>query len=155
MAGTVAGFASGLFGVTPGGILVPVISMLLPYSQHVAQGISLIAQAPPTSIAGIAGYSLKGCAARSSSVLLVSSGFIAGGPCGAVFARLCSERELRGMFVGYLLILTVLAMRKNRSGHRNELEARPRESPFLCVLVFDWDGCGSVIRTSWNWHKVV
>ncbi len=115
-AGITAGFASGLLGVTPGGILVSVISMLLPYSQHVAQGVSLVAQAPPTSIAGLAGYTRRGQVARFSSVLLVSGGFIAGGPFGAFLAKLCSERELRWMFVGYLLILTALAIRKNRSG---------------------------------------
>jgi hypothetical protein len=34
-AGMAAGFAPGLPGVTPGGILVPGPSMLLPYSRHV------------------------------------------------------------------------------------------------------------------------
>jgi hypothetical protein len=34
-AGIVAGFASGLLVVAPGRILVPGLSMLLPYSQHV------------------------------------------------------------------------------------------------------------------------
>lgn len=128
-AGMAAGFASGLLGVTPGGILVPVISMLLPYSQHVAQGVSLLAQAPPTSIAGLTAYSRRGQVARFSSMLLVSGGFIAGGPVGAFLAKLCSERELRWMFVGYLLILTVLAIRKNRSGHRNGSETRSCEPP--------------------------
>src|ERR1700761_1509697 len=104
-AGMVAGFASGLLGVTSGGILVPVISMVLPYSQHVAQGISLVAQAPPTSIAGLSAYSRRGPVARLSSVLVVSGGFLAGGPVGAFLARLCSERALRWMFVGYLLVL--------------------------------------------------
>src|SRR5580704_5136942 len=115
-AGVIAGFASGLLGVTPGRILVPVISIFLPYSQHVAQGISLVAQAPPTSIAGLSAYSRRGRGARVSSVLFASGGFIAGGPVGAFLAKLCSERELKWMFVGYLLILTVLAIRKNRSG---------------------------------------
>src|SRR5580692_7510488 len=122
IAGVIAGFASGLLGVTPGGILVPVISMLLPYSQHVAQGISLVAQAPPTSIAGLSAYSRRGQQARFSSVLFVSGGFIAGGPVGAFLAKLCSERELRWMFVGYLLILTALAIRKNRPARTNGSE---------------------------------
>jgi hypothetical protein len=126
--GIAAGFASGLLGVTPGGILVPVISMLLPYSQHVAQGISLIAQAPPTSIAGLSGYSRRGQVARFSSVLLVSGGFIAGGPVGAFLAKLCSGRELRWMFVGYLLILTVLAIKKNRSGHGSSGHSKESET---------------------------
>jgi uncharacterized membrane protein YfcA len=121
-AGMIAGFASGLLGVSPGGILVPVISMLLPYSQHVAQGISLVAQAPPTSIAGLSGYSRRAQTARISSALFVSGGFIAGGPVGAFLAKLCSERELRWMFVGYLLTLTALAIRKDRSGRTSGSE---------------------------------
>ena len=147
-AGMVAGFASGLLGVTPGGILVPVISMLLPYSQHVAQGVSLVAQAPPTSIAGLSAYSRRGQVARFSSMLLVSGGFIAGGPVGAFLAKLCSERELRWMFVGYLLILTVLAIRKNRSEHRQWIRDTIARTTFLRVLVFDRDSCGSVFGTS-------
>ncbi len=133
-AGMAAGFASGLLGVTPGGFLVPVVSMLLPYSQHVAQGVSLVAQAPPTSIAGLTAYSRRGQVARFSSVLLVSGGFIAGGPVGAFLAKLCSERELRWMFVGYLLILTVLAIRKSRSEHRNRSGTRSCEPPSFASL---------------------
>jgi uncharacterized protein len=138
-AGMAAGFASGLLGVTPGGILVPVISILLPYSQHVAQGVSLVAQAPPTSVAGLTAYSRRGQVARFSSVLLVSGGFIAGGPVGAFLAKLCSERELRWMFVGYLLILTALAIKKNRtghgsSGHRNGSETGSCEPPSFAPL---------------------
>jgi uncharacterized protein len=123
-AGMIAGFASGLLGVSPGGILVPVISMLLPYSQHVAQGISLVAQAPPTSIAGLSAYSRRGQEVRFSSVFFVSGGFIAGGPVGAFLAKLCSERELRWMFVGYLLLLTVVAIRKKRSRRTNGSETQ-------------------------------
>jgi uncharacterized protein len=135
-AGVIAGFASGLLGVTPGGILVPVISMLLPYSQHVAQGISLVAQAPPTSIAGLSAYSRRRRGAGVSSVLFASGGFIAGGPVGAVFAKWCSERELRWMFVGYLLILTVLAIRKNRSVRANESETQSvNQSSFASFIL--------------------
>src|SRR5580704_2902264 len=133
-AGIIAGFASGLLGVSPGGILVPVISMLLPYSQHVAQGISLVAQAPPTSIAGLSAYSRRAQAARFASVLFLSAGFIAGGPVGAFLARLCSERELRWMFVGYLLILTVLAIRKDRTAHKNGSETQSVEQSSFAPL---------------------
>jgi uncharacterized membrane protein YfcA len=137
MAGMIAGFASGLLGVSPGGILVPVISMLLPYSQHVAQGISLVAQAPPTSFAALSPYSRRGQQIQFSSVLFVSAGFVAGGPVGAILAKVCSERGLRWMFVGYLLILTTLAIGKNRSARTNESETQtvdlPSFAPFFLI----------------------
>lgn len=59
LAGVIAGLASGFLGVSPGGILVPVISLLLPFSQHVVQGISLVVQAPPTSVSALAAYFTK------------------------------------------------------------------------------------------------
>jgi uncharacterized protein len=46
--GLVTGLAGGLFsgflGVTAGGILVPLLILILGKDQHVAQGISLVAQ---------------------------------------------------------------------------------------------------------------
>ncbi len=54
--GLVGGFTSGLLGVSPGGGLVVFSVLLLGAEQHVAQGISLAAQIPPTSLAGIRRY---------------------------------------------------------------------------------------------------
>ena len=53
------GLTSGLLGVSPGGGLVVFSVLLLGAEQHVAQGISLVAQIPPTSLAA--------CACRSGS----------------------------------------------------------------------------------------
>jgi uncharacterized protein len=120
VSGLVAGIASGFLGVSPGGILVPVISMLLPYSQHVVQGMSLLAQAPPTSMAAVSQYSRRNVRERFSSAAVICLGFVAGGPAGAWLARLCSERTLRWMFVGYLLVLMILSSRKKKvSGEGN------------------------------------
>ena len=47
--GGVGGLASGFLGVTAGGILVPLLILILGKDQHVAQGISLVAQIVPTS----------------------------------------------------------------------------------------------------------
>jgi uncharacterized protein len=116
VAGILAGLASGFLGVSPGGILVPVISLLLPFSQHVVQGISLVVQAPPTSLSGLAAYSRKGRRVAFVPLLLVSGGFVLGGPIGAVAAKMCSDGELRWMFVGYLLILAALAALKRSNG---------------------------------------
>ena len=51
--GLVGGFSSGLLGVSPGGGLVVFSVLLLGAEQHAAQGTSLVAQIPPTSVAGI------------------------------------------------------------------------------------------------------
>ena len=42
--GTLGGLFSGFLGVTSGGILVPLLILILGKEQHVAQGISLVAQ---------------------------------------------------------------------------------------------------------------
>ena len=54
--GLVGGFTSGLLGVSPGGGLVVFSVLLLGAEQHAAQGISLVAQIPPTSLAAINMY---------------------------------------------------------------------------------------------------
>jgi uncharacterized membrane protein YfcA len=48
LAGGVGGIASGFLGITSGGILVPLLVLILGKDQHVAQGISLLAQVVPT-----------------------------------------------------------------------------------------------------------
>jgi uncharacterized protein len=135
LAGTIAGVASGFLGVSPGGILVPVISLLLPFSQHVVQGISLLAQAPPTSLSGLSVYSGKGRQVAVSQVLIVATGFIIGGPIGAMLARLCTDRQLRWMFVCYLLLLVVLATVKKSKVRDSVVQTRHAERHSLIALV--------------------
>ena len=130
LAGVVAGFASGFLGVSPGGILVPVISMLLPFAQHVVQGISLIVQAPPASISSLSAYSQKGRRMALAPIILVSAGFLAGGPIGALLAQICSERELRWMFVGYLLILATLSALKGAHATDSGFNSTSPEAPY-------------------------
>src|ERR1700749_3743292 len=80
VAGCIAGLASGFLGASPGGFLVAFITMLLPYSQHVAQGISLVAQAPPTSIGALSAYGGMRTRRMWISAAVISAGFITGGP---------------------------------------------------------------------------
>ncbi len=134
LAGVIAGLASGFLGVSPGGILVPDITLLLPFSQHVAQGVSLVVQAPPTSVSSLAAYRRKGNRVAILPVLLVSLGFIGGGPIGALFAKACSERELRWMFVGYLVILTALSILK-RSRSKELVAQAERRTPYDSIIL--------------------
>ena len=56
LAGGIGGLASGFLGITSGGILVLLLVLILK-DQHVAQGISLVAQVVPTSLSGVRNYS--------------------------------------------------------------------------------------------------
>jgi uncharacterized membrane protein YfcA len=53
LTGGVGGLFSGFLGVTSGGVLVPLLVLLLGKDQHVAQSISLVAQIFPTSLSGV------------------------------------------------------------------------------------------------------
>src|SRR5262249_34245639 len=74
--GLAGGFTSGLLGVSPGGGLVVFSVLLLGAEQHVAQGISLIAQIPPTSLAGIRRYWETGYRSPLRWLILLAIGFL-------------------------------------------------------------------------------
>jgi uncharacterized protein len=115
-AGAIAGFAAGLLGVSPGGILVPAVCITLGVDQHIAQGISLVAQIPPTGFSGVSEYRWRGQAVPVGWVVALSIGFIIGGALGAIGAGGLSDRVLRWSFVFYLLILAAIAaLRSGRS----------------------------------------
>ena len=56
LAGVTAGVASGMFGIGGGVILVPILGLLLGFSQHRAQGTSLVALIPPTGLLAVIAY---------------------------------------------------------------------------------------------------
>jgi uncharacterized protein len=112
LTGSLAGFAAGLLGVSPGGILVPIISLTLGFPQHLAQAVSLVCQAPPSSLSGFSSYFRRGRNVPLAFVFIVSVGFVVGGPIGAALTTQFSDRQLRSMFVGYLVLLAILAILK-------------------------------------------
>lgn len=126
--GIVAGFASGLLGVSPGGILIPVISIALRLPQHLAQGVSLVAQAPPTSISGISNYARSGGKIPMNSIVILPCGFVAGGVIGAALTKHFNDHQLRWMFVSYLLLLALLSLvRGGRSRAQRPEADEPRQ----------------------------
>ena len=133
-AGAMAGFVSGLLGVSPGGILVPAVCMALGVDQHVAQGVSLVAQIPPTGLSGVSEYRRRGQGVPVRWIALLSLGFIAGGVFGALAAGSLSDRVLRWSFVGYLLILALLAALRRRKDFASTSE-EPAVTPHWAVLI--------------------
>ncbi|GLH81091.1 UPF0721 transmembrane protein [Bradyrhizobium sp. SSBR45G] len=111
--GLISGFTSGLLGVSPGGGLVVFAVLLLGAQQHAAQGLSLVAQIPPTSAAGIKRYWDEGSRAPLVVLLWLGLGFLLGGVIGALIANGTAAGILRWAYVIYLLLLDVLLLRRS------------------------------------------
>ena len=115
LAGGVGGVTSGFLGITSGGILVPLLVLILAKDQHVAQGISLVAQVVPTSLSGVRNYSQSGHRVSLRWLTWLAVGFALGGCVGALLATHVSDRALQWTFVGYLaILLTIVVLRPPR-----------------------------------------
>jgi uncharacterized membrane protein YfcA len=128
LAGGIGGLASGFLGITSGGILVPLLVLLLGADQHVAQGISLMAQVVPTSLSGVRQYRRSGHSVAMRWLVWLGLGFAGGGCIGALLAIVASERTLQWTFVGYLLILLALMGLRYRNQASNDVGRGPEQS---------------------------
>ena len=106
--GLAGGLTAGLLGVSPGGGLVVFSVLMLGVGQHVAQGISLVAQVPPTSLAGIRRYWQSGNRTPLRWIVLLTLGFVGGGAAGALAANHVAEPALRWTYVAYLVALDAM-----------------------------------------------
>ena len=110
LTGGIGGVVSGFLGVTSGGILVPLLVLILGKDQHVAQGISLVAQIFPTSLSGVRNYSQSGHRVSWRWLIWLAIGFCIGGGIGALLAVHVSDHALQWSFVAYLLVLLTLIL---------------------------------------------
>lgn len=137
--GLVTGLAGGLFsgflGVTSGGILVPLLILILGKEQHVAQGISLVAQIVPTSLSGVRNYSKSGHRISLRWLVWLAAGFGVGGCIGALLAVHVRDRTLQWCFVGYLVILiTIMILRSSRARREGADDTQEEPSPHWVML---------------------
>jgi uncharacterized membrane protein YfcA len=125
--GLVGGFTSGLLGVSPGGGLVVFSVLLLGAEQHAAQGISLLAQVPPTSFAAIKRYWEKGSRSPLRWLMVLTIGFLVGGVGGAYAASFASSKVLQWTYVAYLVILDVMLIlrRERKETEEEQVPASP------------------------------
>ncbi len=100
----VCGVASGMFGVGGGVLLVPLLGLLFAFSQHRAQGTSLIALIPPTGILALMAYSKEGFVSWKPGLLLIPGVFL-GGIAGGKVAKWIKPRLMRQVFAGILFAL--------------------------------------------------
>lgn len=102
----VCGIASGMFGIGGGALLVPLLGLLFAFTQHRAQGTSLIALIPPTGVLALMAYAKEGFVSWKTGFLLIPGVFL-GGIAGGLLAKKIQPRRMRQVFAGMLFVLGV------------------------------------------------
>jgi hypothetical protein len=132
--GLASGLSSGLLGISPGGGLVIFSVLLLGADQHVAQGTSLVAQAPPTGLAGIGRYWAAGNRAPARWIAWIAVGFLVGAIVGSFAAAGVSAEVLQWTYVLYLSALNLLLIMRSRSDEPDHDQRAPPALSALALL---------------------
>jgi uncharacterized protein len=106
LAGVAGGIASGMFGIGGGVILVPILGLLLGFTQHRAQGTSLVALIPPTGLLAVLAYSKAGYVSWQTGLLLIPGVFLGGIAGGSLAKRIPAER-MRRIFAVLMFMLGI------------------------------------------------
>jgi len=98
------GVAAGLVGIGGGVLLVPLLALLFGFSQHKAQGTSLVALIPPTGLLAFLMYWKAGYVSWDTGELLIPGVFL-GGILGGMLARQLNPRRMRQVFAALMFLL--------------------------------------------------
>src|SRR6266853_1415939 len=96
----------GMFGIGGGVILVPILGLLLGFSQHRAQGTSLVALIPPTGLLALIAYAHAGYVSWQTGLLLIPGVFL-GGIAGGSLAKKIPSAEMRRIFAALMFLLGI------------------------------------------------
>ena len=96
------GILVGFLGIGGGIVLVPALTLLLGFSQQMAQGTSLFMQLPPLGLGALLLYWRKGMVDRWAGAAC-ALGIFVGGYFGSRLAIAVSSRELQGLFGVFLI----------------------------------------------------
>ena len=100
------GVAAGMVGIGGGVLLVPLLGLLFGFSQHKAQGTSLVALIPPTGLLAFMEYA-KADYVRWDTGLLLIPGVFVGGIVGGKLARRLNAARMRQVFAALMFLLGV------------------------------------------------
>lgn len=103
-AACLCGVVAGLFGVGGGALLIPLLVLLFGFSQHRAQGTTLVAMIPPTSLLALVSYAKAGYVSWRAGLLLIP-GILVGGILGGLLAERFDARRMRQVFSGMVFAL--------------------------------------------------
>jgi uncharacterized membrane protein YfcA len=109
LAGILAGILSGFFGIGGGLILIPFLVLALGFTQHMANGTSLVALLTPVGIFGVLEYYRAGKIGPDNvkAGLIIAIGMLAGVYLGSRGALLLTSPVLRKLFAIFLLLVAV------------------------------------------------
>jgi hypothetical protein len=96
-----------MFGIGGGVILVPLLGLLFAFSQHRAQGTSLVALIPPTGVLALMAYSKEGFVSWKTGMLLIPGVFL-GGIAGGKMTKWIKPKLMRQVFAAILFALGAL-----------------------------------------------
>lgn len=100
------GVAAGMVGIGGGVLLVPLLGLLFGFSQHRAQGTSLIALIPPTGLLAFLSYAKAGYVNWETGLLLIPGVFL-GGILGGIVAKRLNPIRMRQVFAVLMFLLGV------------------------------------------------
>jgi uncharacterized protein len=103
---TFCGLAAGMVGVGGGVLLVPFLGLLFGFSQHRAQGTSLVALIPPTGLLAFLAYAKAGYVSWKTGLLLIP-GILCGGMLGGRLARRLDPTRMRLVFAALVFFLGI------------------------------------------------
>jgi uncharacterized membrane protein YfcA len=106
--GLMAGLFSGLLGVGGGLVMIPLMVVLLGYSQHEAQGTSLAVLAIPVTFLAAYNYYTEGFV-NWKFALIIAVSFLIGGFFGSKLA-ITIDKELLKKIFGVILIIAAIKM---------------------------------------------
>jgi len=109
LVGSLTGFISGMLGVGGGIFMVPMMVLFAGITQHTAQGVSLLAMIPASTLGAWTHWKLGNT--RTSILPGLVIGVLAGVYAGGSFAHLMPERELRFIFTALLVYTAIRYLR--------------------------------------------
>ena len=101
--GLLAGILSGLVGVGGGIIMIPLLIILLGFTQHQAQGTALFAMLPPIGILAAINYFKQGYVKWEYAVVIALT-FVVGGYLGSKLSLSLPPQTVRRVFGVVMLI---------------------------------------------------
>lgn len=104
--GTLAGIVSAFLGIGGGLVVIPLLVVLLNYSQKSAQGTSLALMLPPIGILAVINY-YKAGNVNITHALIMAIGFLVASYFASIFAVKLEDTYLKKIFAVFLILYAI------------------------------------------------